>query len=61
MEIEIERSDLEYIANRADEIASYLTSNWSNFKAMSIVLTAILEKVDELAKELDSEAETQET
>jgi len=60
MEIEIERSDLEYIADRADELASFLTSHWTNFNAMSIVLTAIFEKVDELAKELDTQAETEE-
>lgn len=52
MTIEIDSRDIEEIENNFDDLGKWLTEHFTRFGAQAVVLSAIIEKVEELKKEL---------
>lgn len=58
MTIEIDIRDIEEIEKNIKILAEWMTSHYTRFGAQAIALTAILDKVEELKKELAEEENT---
>ena len=58
MTIEIDIRDIEEIEKNIEILAEWMTNHYTRFGAQAIALTAILEKVEELKKELAEEEKT---
>lgn len=58
MTIEIDIRDVEEIENNIEILAEWMTNHYTRFGAQVIALTAILDKVEELKKELAKEENT---
>ena len=58
MTIEIDIRDIEEIEKNMGILAEWMTSHYTRFGAQVIALTAILDKVEELKKELAEEENT---
>lgn len=55
MTIEIDSRDIEEIEDNFDDLDKWLTEHFTRFGAQAVVLSAIIEKVEELKKELAEE------
>lgn len=55
MTVEIDSRDIEEIENNFDGLAKWLTEHFTSFAAQAVVLSAVVEKVEELKKELAEE------
>lgn len=58
MTIEIDIRDIEEIEKNIEILAEWMTNYYTRFGAQAIALTAILDKVEELKKELAEEENT---
>lgn len=58
MTIEIDSRDIEKIENNFDNLGKWLTDHFTRFGAQAVVLSAIIEKVEELKEELAKEKDT---
>lgn len=58
MTIEIDSRDIEEIENNFDDLGKWLTEHFTRFGAQAIALTAILDKVEELKRELAEKENT---
>lgn len=58
MTIEIDSRDIEEIENNFDDLAGWLTEHFTRFGAQAVVLSAVIEKVEELKEELAKEENT---
>lgn len=58
MTIEIDIRDIEEIEKNIEILAEWMISHYTRFGAQAIALTAILDKVEELKKELAEEENT---
>lgn len=58
MTIEIDSRDIEEIENNFDNLAKWLTEHFTSFAAQAVVLSAVIEKVEELKEELVKEENT---
>lgn len=58
MTIEIDSRDIEEIENNFDDLGKWLTEHFTRFGAQAVVLSAVIEKVEELKKELAEEENT---
>lgn len=56
MTVDIDSRDIEEIENNFDGLAKWLTEHFTSFSAQAVVLSAVVEKVEELKREL-AEAE----
>lgn len=60
MTIEIDIRDIEEIEKNIEILAEWMTNHYTRFGAQAIALTAILDKVEELKKELAEKENTKE-
>lgn len=58
MTIEIDSRDIEEIENNFDDFGKWLTEHFTRFGAQAVVLSAIIEKIEELKEELAKEKDT---
>lgn len=58
MTIEIDSRDIEEIENNFDDLSKWLTEHFARFGAQAVVLSAVIEKVEELKEELAKEENT---
>lgn len=58
MTIEIDSRDIEEIENNFDDLSKWLTEHFVRFGAQAVVLSAVIEKVEELKEELAREENT---
>lgn len=58
MTIEIDIRDIEEIENKFEILSEWLMNHYTRIGAQAVVLTAILDKVDELKEELAKEENT---
>lgn len=58
MTIEIDSRDIEEIENNFDNLGKWLTEHFTRFGAQAVVLSAIIEKIEELKEELAKEKDT---
>lgn len=58
MTIEIDSRDIEEIENNFDDLSKWLTEHFARFGAQAVVLSAVIEKVEELKEELSKEENT---
>lgn len=58
MTIEIDSRDIEEIENNFDDLGKWLTKHFTRFGAQAVVLSAVIEKVEELKEELAKEKNT---
>lgn len=58
MTIEIDSRDIEEIENNFDDLGKWLTEHFARFGAQAVVLSAVIEKVEELKEELAKEENT---
>lgn len=48
MEITITEQDLWELKNKTEDLAKWLTENFTNFNVNALILGAVLEKIDEI-------------
>mgnify|MGYP004651821473 FL=1 len=58
MTIEIDIRDIEEIENKFEILSEWLMNHYTHIGAQAVVLTAILDKVEELKRELAKEENT---
>lgn len=58
MTIEIDSRDIEEIENNFDNLGKWLTEHFTRFGAQAVILSAIIEKIEELKEELAKEKDT---
>ena len=48
MEITINELDLQELKDKTEDLAKWLTENFTNFNVSALILSAVLEKIDEI-------------
>ena len=48
MEITINEMDLQELKDKTEDLAKWLTENFTNFNVSALILSAVLEKIDEI-------------
>lgn len=57
MEITIDKMDLQELKDKIEDLAKWLTENFTNFNVSALILSAVLEKIDEIEEAFSREGD----